>query len=93
MRIRVDDIPSEYIEGRELRAWVWGDGRERFVEGELAGNSFSFAYEEGDRNFLLATFKDDETEFSWNSCLEQTSDQTIEEGKVYDGVSLGWRKV
>ena len=93
MRIRVDDIPSEYIEGRELRAWVWGDGRERFAEGELAGNSFSFAYEEGDRNFLLATFKDDETEFSWNTCLEQTSDQTIEEGKVYDGVSLGWRKV
>lgn len=89
---KVINLPSAQTEGRVLAAWVWGGSAgERFVEGLLADDAFSFYTEDGDTHFTLASFPEGTTSFSWDGKISQSGDIALDSSRVYDASAWSWR--
>lgn len=90
--IAVENNPYDFVNGRNVGAWVWRQGESgRWVDGTLDGTTFTFEVEPDDDYFLLACCDDDKT-LSWDTAVGQTENVTIVSGQtIYDGSQIGWK--
>ena len=96
LNIEVINIDNEYINNRNLVAWVWKAGEDgRWVNGNVNGNTFSFKVTINDTHFLLSSFPSGTvaqgSEDIWDQCLKQTADIAIGGASTFDAQSFTWK--
>ena len=90
--VTVYNIPSQYIEGRKLWAWVWGGSNNQFVDGVLTGNTFSFDPDRIGTMFNLCSFPESVEIPDWAYDPLQTENLSAEPGSSYDGSVVVWHQ-
>ena len=89
--IQITNIDSTYTSNKTICAWVWNSkGEDKWVTGELNGNTFTFKIEKDYTDFLLASFNKGATP-NWDLKPKQTGDAQFTNASIYDGASLSWK--